>query len=345
MHSLQAQRLMALRTALFFCVLLLAYPAQAQQEKLAQTGMKFLSLSVDARAAAMGDAVTATSGSYASLFYNPATMADQTTFFSGGVGQVQHIADITYNVAGLSFSPRGGRFGVVGFTLQHVDYGSFLETIRANNDAGFVELGSFQPTAFAVGVGYARSLSDRFSIGGHIKYAHLDLGNPVDSRSGSGGIERIDASEGALAYDFGMRYQTPLRGLNFAVTARNFSSEVTFVEESFQLPLTLRVGFSIDAVNLTSLDGNLHSMVVSVDATNSRDFEEQLNFGAEYGFAQTLFLRAGYVAPSDEQGISLGGGVQREMGGTRIGADYAYTDFGVFNQFGRVHRLSLNLAF
>ncbi len=338
-------RSMTTRFALALCACVLVLPAQAQQEKLAQTGMKFLSLSVDARAAAMGDAVTAMDGTYASLFYNPAGMAGQTTFLSAGAGQVQHIADITYNVAGLSFAPRDGRYGVVGLTLQHVDYGSFLETIRANNEVGYVELGSFKPTAFAVGVGYARALSDRFSIGGHVKYAHLDLGSPVDRRSGSGGLDRIDASEGTLAYDFGMRYKTPLRGLNFAVTARNFSSEVTFVEESFQLPLTLRIGFSIDAVNLTSLDRNLHSMIVSVDATNSRDFEEQLNFGAEYGFAKTLFLRAGYVAPTDEQGISLGGGVQREIGGTRIGADYAYTDFGVFNQFGRVHRVSLNLAF
>jgi hypothetical protein len=324
---------------------LLALPAQAQQEKLAQTGFKFLSLSVDARAAAMGDAVTAMEGTYASLFYNPAAMARQATFFSAGAGQVQHIVDITYNVAGISFAPQGGRYGVLGVTLQHVDYGSMLETIRDNNEQGYIDLGTFQPVAFAVGVGYARALTDRFSVGGHVKYARLDLGSPVDERSGGGGLTRIDAAEGTLAFDFGMRYQTPLRGLDFAVTARNFSQEVTFVDESFQLPLTLRIGFSIDAAAALAPGQDLHALTLNVDATNSRDFSEQLGFGAEYGFADALFLRAGYIAPTDEQGISLGGGVRQEVGGARLGADYAYTEFGIFDQFGRVHRVSLNLAF
>ena len=44
-------------------------------DKLAQTGMKFLSFSPDARAAALGGAITAKTGGASSLFYNPAGMA------------------------------------------------------------------------------------------------------------------------------------------------------------------------------------------------------------------------------------------------------------------------------
>ncbi|MEL7361314.1 MAG: DUF3308 domain-containing protein, partial [Bacteroidota bacterium] len=45
-----------------------------ERDKLAQTGMKFLSISADPRAAAMGSAATAREGGSAMLFYNPAGM-------------------------------------------------------------------------------------------------------------------------------------------------------------------------------------------------------------------------------------------------------------------------------
>ena len=60
-----------------FCSFSIAQDDDADYEtdKLAQTGMKFLSFSPDARAAALGGAMTAKTGGAASLFYNPAGMA------------------------------------------------------------------------------------------------------------------------------------------------------------------------------------------------------------------------------------------------------------------------------
>ena len=57
-------------------------------DKLAQTGMKFLSFSPDARAAALGDAITAKTGGASSLFYNPAGMA-RLEGMNVAVGQTQ----------------------------------------------------------------------------------------------------------------------------------------------------------------------------------------------------------------------------------------------------------------
>ena len=56
------------------CALLLPAEATAQQ-KLAQTGMKFLNILPDARAVALGEAFTAVPGTSSSLFYNPSAMA------------------------------------------------------------------------------------------------------------------------------------------------------------------------------------------------------------------------------------------------------------------------------
>lgn len=320
------------------------------QEKLGQTGMKFLSISADPRAAGMASAMTALEGGSSMLFYNPAGMARLGSQADLMLGQTGWIADIDYNFGSFAYRPFGGRFGVIGVSLVFADYGELQETVRAGNEQGFLDLGSFSPQAWSVGVGYARAITDRFSVGGQVKYANLDLGSSVVGVEGDGSVTddgvvlvRQNNEQGTAAFDFGVLYNTGFHSLNFAVSARNFAPEITFEEESFQLPLTLHIGVSMDVLDLTSYGAsNLHSLVVSVDAENPRDFSEQIKIGGEYTFYNALSLRAGYVFPTDEEGISLGGGVRQEFAGIGFGADYAYTTFGVFSG---VQRIALRLSF
>lgn len=334
-------------------LLVLARPGFAQSDgddgfpttKLAQTGMKFLSVSTDPRFAAMSDAATALeSSSSVAMFYNPAGMARLDRFMEVSVARVEWIADITYNRASMALRPAEGRYGVIGFTLFALDYGEFLGTVRdPSGRDGYIDTGTFSPTAISVGVGYAREITDRFSIGGHVKYNYQDLGESNLGVSG-GGYRTSDNTIGVVAYDFGMLYRTGLESLNFAVSARNFAPEIRYEQESFQLPLALRIGISADVLDFTTVNRDMHSLVVAVDAEHPRDYPEQLKIGGEYTFMNMLALRGGYTFPTDEQGFSLGIGVKQEVAGLRIGADYAYTDFGVFNNFNRVHRLALQLA-
>ena len=63
-------------------------------DKLAQTSFKFLNISTDARAAALGDAMTATDmRSSAAMFYNPAGMARPDKQFSARFGITDWIAE------------------------------------------------------------------------------------------------------------------------------------------------------------------------------------------------------------------------------------------------------------
>src|SRR3990170_1413308 len=75
---------------------------RAQEKKLAQTGMKFLGVSTDARASAMGDAVTALSMASSAMFYNPASMAWTDRSIDLAFGTTQWIADIQYYHAAAS---------------------------------------------------------------------------------------------------------------------------------------------------------------------------------------------------------------------------------------------------
>jgi len=313
-----------------------------ERRKLAQTGFKFLNVTTDARAAALSDAVTSLHGGAEAMFFNPATMGwmDRTTNIT--VGMVQWIADINYNHAGIAFRPAGGRFGVIGATFLAVDYGDFQRTIRDPGvDAGYIDLGTFSPSAWSAGVGYANAITERFAVGGNVKYVSQDLGQSIIDVNDDEHVF-ADNETGVFAFDFGVMYHVGLESLNFALSIRNFSEEIRYVEESFQLPLTFRIGVSMNVMHLMENQSENHQVIVSIDAERPRDYYEQLKIGTEYIFMDRIALRGGFVFPSDEASISLGVGLRQPLGSTDFAFDYAYSDLGVFSS---VHRFTFNFGF
>ncbi|MDH3253216.1 MAG: PorV/PorQ family protein [Ignavibacteria bacterium] len=308
----------------------------AGQVKLAQTGMKFLSVGTDARASALGDAYTAMDGNAGSLFYNPAGMARQVSLVSVGLGQTQWIADINHNYISAAFAPWRGEYGVIGVMAQTVDYGELQGTIRSDNEQGYIDMGNFTPRGTMIGIGYARALNDKFSVGGSAKWVRQNLG-PAAIGVTPGGLELSSNVTSVVAFDFGIMYRTGFESLTFGMAVRNFSKEAQFQSEGFQLPLTFRIGMSLNVIDVLPLDGEMHSFMFAVDAEHPRDFKEQIKIGGEYTFMKILSLRLGYVTPADEHGVSYGVGLQKDLTGVGLGVDYAYVPFGVF---GNVHRFS-----
>lgn len=330
----------------FFFLMTTAIFGQVQKfkrQKLAQTGMKFLSVSTDARISALGDAGTALEGNSALMFYNPAGLGFISGFTDVSLGQVDWIADIKYIHGGAVFSPANGMYGVFGISVISADYGDFNETIRAPSEQGFLDLGAFNPGAYAFGISYAKALSNQFSVGGNIRYVNQDLGSSiVGFNVENGGYNKKDYSANVMAFDFGILYRTGFKSLNFGMCIKNFSEEVTYEDESFQLPLTFKIGVAMDVFDLyEGLNKKTHSLLVSVDAVHPRDYYEQVNFGLEYLFLKTFALRMGYSTPNDEHGFSAGVGLQQSYRNYMIALDYAYTPFGIFND---VHRFSVHFA-
>jgi len=321
---------------LILAFLLIFFSTINAQQKLAQTGFNFLSVSSDARASAIGEAVTSFNNYSGALFHNPASMAQMDKFFNANFSINQWIADIKHITASLIISPFNGDMGVIGLSLQSIDYGEVEGTMVANNEKGYVDTKIMKPTALAFGVGYAKMLNDKFGVGGQIRYVYQKLGESIIPTLNGTTVKENKAS--ALAFDFGTVYKTGFKSIAFGMSVRNFSKEVKYEEEGFQLPLNFIIGISANAFDFVNLDLNNQTLLISVDYTHPRSRPEQLKIGLEYQFMSLLFLRGGYIIGNYEDNLTFGVGLS--YSGFNI--DYSYTPYGIFNN---VQRLTARISF
>ena len=324
--------------------------AACGQAKLAQTGFNFLSVGTDARATGMGESFTTIEGSSTSLFYNPAGLAGIKAFVDLSMSQMKWIADIKYLTGTIAFSPFEGRYGVIGVSFMSIAYGEFNFTQVAANDQGYQDIEGWpSPSAYVIGVGYGKALSDQFSVGGQVKYAYQSLGQSVvpvyrtivvdasgKTRQDTTN-ELRDYSVGTLAFDFGTIFKTGLQSLAFGVAVSNFAPEITYERESFQLPLSFKIGISMNVLDLVPGIGEDHSFFASIDAVHPRSYEEYLNIGGEYVFSKTIALRVGYISGHPDYGLTAGIGVQK----AGIAVDYSYMPHKIFSN---IQRLSVKFA-
>ena len=336
------KKCMVLFLTVFITISLLQSDLLAQK-KLAQTGFQFLSVGTDARATAMGEAFTTVEGSSTALFYNPAGMARVNTFLDLSMNQMTWIADIKYLSGSMSLNIGDRKYGVFGISFLTIDYGEFIFTRVANTERGFEDIKGWpDPSAYMVGLGYAKELSDKFSVGGQVKYVTQNLSKSIvpiyAERDQMIGTEEKDYTLQVAAFDFGTLYKTGFKSLAFGMSVRNFSREVKYEKEGFQLPLTFKIGISMNAVDLFPSFADNHALNLSIDAVHPRDFPEYLNIGGEYVFMNMLALRAGYISNQDDYNFTTGFGV-KQFG---FEFDYSYTPFDIFDN---VNRLSVRLSF
>lgn len=299
----------------------------AQLKKVAQTGMQFMKVDMSARAAAMGGAYTMIGNDATAMLYNAAGIAqtDNVDFYAA---RTQWIGDISYNAAGVVKT--FGNWGTFGLSARASDYGEVIGTRVADNQQGFTETGQLDVGAYSVGLAYGRQLSTNFSVGGQVKLARQHLGSNLLPDG-----EMMENRVSTLAYDFGTKYYPGLGSLRLGMSLRNFSPQVEYVEQTFELPLTFRIGMAADVLDYVGAVTN-SSLLLSVDALHPRDYTERMHFGGEYTYGDIFAIRGGYKLNYDEESFSLGFGVSPEFSGVRLKLDYSYSAMGRFNDINRV---------
>lgn len=327
-----------LSITLLLMALVFALPAHGQGvDKIAQTGMKWLSIPVGARASALGSAYTAMAADAGAVFWNPAGLA----LIEGGhvfLSQTQWIADIKVNAGSLTYTY--GDVGTFGIHFLAMDWGEFRGTRFTGGAELFEQTGNFSPESWLVGLSFARRVSDKFSFGGNLRLIRENLGSSLEGSFAN--PRKYNAKLDLVVIDFGTVFYTGYKDLRIAMAMQNISQEKQYRFEAFPLPLTFKFGVAMNVLQVIQKAENNHGVTVSVDAIHPRDFSERLHFGMEYGFKKMFFLRSGYKTNYDEEDVTLGGGARLSLGGTAFAVDYSYM---AFKNFDAVHMFSFDFEF
>lgn len=314
------------------------------QSKTAQVGFRFLENPVSAEVMGRGGVGVTTTFNSNGIFWNPALISWNDKSIDISLNYTKGIADINYNAAAASLQL--GNFGVLGFSILAMDYGEFYETHRANNEQGYIETGTFSPTAFAAGIAFSQKITERFSYGIHIKYIQQDLGKAWVVGPDSNLVQRSYKSNGMaglpLAADFGAFYDFLYNGIKFGASVSNISREFRYESKDFPMPFAVSFSATVAPLDFFMNQNPEHNFLLSFESRHPRDYDEKIKIGGEYNFNNMFIARAGYQMNYDERGWTMGAGVRHELSGIPLRVDYAYEPFGIF---GGVHFLSLGVSY
>ncbi len=307
--------------AILLTLMVLFMPSNVNaQAKVGTTGAQFLELGVSARAMGMAEAFTAVADDITAVYYNPAGLVNLYGY-EAAFTLVQMPADVNYSFGAVGF-PLESVGGVLGIGFYGLNSGDMIErTYERGTYEGTGRIFSWKD--YALSVSYGRYLTDRFAIGVSVKY----IGQYVHEYSASG-----------WAADIGTNYDTGFRGFKIAMSISNFGPDMTFITNSYPLPINFKFGGTI---NVIESEDNM--LTFAAEGSHPSDNLEKYNSGFEYTYKERFTLRAGSRFNYDEDGFTFGGGLRVPFGEeSEIRFDYAFQDFGVLTE---VHRFTMSLAF
>ncbi|MBD3378638.1 PorV/PorQ family protein [candidate division KSB1 bacterium] len=314
------------------------------RKKTGQAGMTFLKIDGNARSSGMGGSFVSMGGDVISIFFNPAGLGAINSV-QITLSQTEWLADIKHNAVGLAI-PLGG-YGVLGVSAINMDYGTLYGTtvsFASTQSVGFeyTDTGSFEVSDYALGIAYATHVTDRFSIGGQIRYVYEDMGENMIDIGETAKMSNNTISNYSM--DFGTLYQTGFNDLTLGMSVRHFSGESTFpnLNEGFYMPLVYSVGIAMDLIQAFLPDQNQnHRFTTLIEGQHPNDSLERLHVGFEYALREFFFLRGGYKFNYDIESLSAGLGVRFNAGLMSMKFDYSISQMDYFDN---VQRISLAMS-
>ncbi|MCK4641911.1 MAG: PorV/PorQ family protein [Candidatus Marinimicrobia bacterium] len=312
--------------------------------KVGTTSAPFLKIEPGARAVAMGGAFVAVDNDATAIYWNPAGIAR--------LPKTEIILIHTQWLAGTSFDFAGfilplGTLGTIGASITSLSMSEMkVRTVFYPEGTGE----KYGAGDVAIGLSYARNLTDRFSIGFNGKYIQQHIWH---------------MSSSAFAVDIGTLFTTQFNGMKIGMSISNFGTKMrldgkdtsikydldpikygnndripaNLETDDFSLPLLFRVGLAMDV-----LKSSRNRITLAIDAVHPNDNTENLNLGTEYIFNNMISLRTGYknlFTKDSEEGFTAGAGIKYGLhGNVLLKIDFSYQDFGNLNN---VHRFSIGL--
>ncbi len=328
---------MRLRTWITLITIVLIAKTDARAQLLPELGSQragtaaaqFLKIGVGGRAVGMGETFIAVANDASALYWNPAGMAQ----FEGNQVILSHVdwpVDIKHEFVGYVHHFAATNAIGVSFTSLHTEDMEETTEFAPTGTGNF-----FTFRDIAMGLSYARRMTDKFSFGATVKYIEETLAE-VKMRS--------------VMVDFGMYYWTGFHSTRFAVAVSNFGQQLTPSGEftrrdgttvdkfqSFAPPTLFKLGVATEL-----MDNERNKLTVAVELNHPNDNAENVHLGGEYWWRKRVALRSGYKLNVDEESFTLGAGLSLPLSIAHANLDYAYTDFG---RLGNANRFSFVLSF
>ncbi len=282
------------------------------KDDIGSTTAQFLKLGIGAQSAGMGNAVTSVNNGTDAIYWNPANLSyidKKELSFSHTIW----FEDVNYEW--LAFALPTTEYGVFGFGLQYVSYGSIDRVDNTNTSDG-----SFSPLDMAIYLSYANSY-DNLDFGFNLKYIY----------------SKIEESASAIALDLGAKYRLDNDKTSFGAAITNLGTDMKFNKETESLPFLFKVG---------AAHYLLDDWLVSLDLNFPKDNEFYFNLGTQYSIEVAddlkFALRAGYEGRNKDipgfNWINLGFGLEY----LDFKFDYAFVPYG---DIGMTHRFSFGIKF
>lgn len=295
--------------------------------KVGTTAATFLNIPVGARASAMGGAIAASVDDATSIYWNPAGLGRMTTG-ALAVEYADWLAGLDFNYAAVAVPTRLGTFGVAVTSMRTDE----MEVTTETQPGGTGQ--TFDAGSLALALSYGRALTDRFQIGGSVKFIRETVWN--------------SASQG-VAIDVGTVFTTPFQGIRLGAAITNFGTKMHMTgddllvpvdiapdqsgnnqstrgelqTEQFDLPLTMRIGLAAEVYETAG-----SRVTLAVDALSPNNNEQYVNVGGEVALLGGLIaFRGGYnelFLQDSVRSFTLGGGLNYGFGNLNVGLDYAY---------------------
>ena len=326
------------------------------QNNIATTSAAFLEIGPGARSIGMGSAYTAVADDPSTMYWNPAGIVniakpEVQTFYSPWLVETQFY----YNTAVVPL----GAYGNLGLSFTALTMDEMM--VRTVKDPEPSDYGQkFNAGNIAMGVAFAKKLTDRFSFGIKTKFIQesiwqmsaqglaVDIGTLYISKNNL----RIGMSISNYGGKLGMEGVNTLVDIDVDenIYGNNDRIDGNLGTAKWPLPLIFRFGLS-QTYNINEK----MKCLIAVDAIHPNNNPEYLNLGLEYNALDMFFLRVGQshtfyeLALNDgegsgpEQGLSFGAGIKYKIPrGPMLNIDYAFTDFGVFKN---IEGYSLSIRF
>ena len=245
-----------------------------EDSRVITTGVPFLLIASDARAAGLGDMGVATSVDTYSQQWNPSKYAFSETKSGFGISYTPYLSKLVNDIflANVTYFNRINERSAFAASFKYFSLGE-IELRETELDLGIIE----KPNELTLDVSYALRLSDQFSMSVALRYLRSDLRiQALDANAQAAGSFGVDISgyyqSEEVAYnDFNGRW----RG-GFAL--QNIGPKIKYDDagrENF-IPTTLRLGggfdFIFDYYNKLSVTAEVAKLLVPTPPVTGKEY-------------------------------------------------------------------------